>query len=64
VAGVPAEKFRAICSSIDKLDKEPWERVRIEMINEKGLQPAVADRIHDILKLSGAPAAAWPPCGL
>jgi hypothetical protein len=24
VAGVPAAKFRTICSAIDKLDKEPW----------------------------------------
>jgi hypothetical protein len=25
--GVPAQKFRPICSAIDKLDKEPWEAV-------------------------------------
>jgi hypothetical protein len=24
----PAQKFRPICSAIDKLDKEPWEAVR------------------------------------
>jgi hypothetical protein len=28
ICGCPAEKFRAICSAIDKLDKAPWEEVR------------------------------------
>ena len=29
---------------VDKLDKEPWECVRAEMIDEKGLDAAAADR--------------------
>lgn len=37
IAGVPPAKFRPICSAIDKLDKEPWEAVRAEMVKEKGL---------------------------
>lgn len=28
IAGVPPQRFRPICSAIDKLDKEPWEVVR------------------------------------
>ncbi|KAK9826491.1 hypothetical protein WJX81_005625 [Elliptochloris bilobata] len=43
--GVPPAKFRAICSAIDKLDKEPWAAVRAEMVDQKGLAPEVADRI-------------------
>ena len=35
--GVPKEKFHPICSAIDKLDKEPWETVRAEMVDQKGL---------------------------
>lgn len=31
------KKFKTICSSIDKLDKEPWENIAKELINEKGL---------------------------
>lgn len=38
IAGVPAAKFRPICSAIDKLDKEPWPEVRREMVEDKGLQ--------------------------
>ena len=34
--GVPKEKFHPICSAIDKLDKEPWEVVRAEMVDQKG----------------------------
>lgn len=32
LCGVPASKFRTICSAIDKLDKTPWEQVRREMV--------------------------------
>lgn len=35
--GVPKEKFHPICSAIDKLDKEPWDTVRAEMVDQKGL---------------------------
>ena len=42
LCGVPADKFRTICSAIDKLDKEPWEAVRREMVEEKGLDPEVS----------------------
>jgi len=43
--GVPADKFRAICSAVDKLDKEPWEKVREEMVFIKGLDAASADKL-------------------
>ena len=33
------------CSAIDKLDKEPWEEVRREMVEQKGLAPEAADAI-------------------
>lgn len=45
VCGVPATKFRSICSAIDKLDKEPWDAVESEMVNQKGLDKEVAARI-------------------
>jgi histidyl-tRNA synthetase len=38
---VPSQKFRAICSAIDKLDKETWEDVKDEMVSQKGLDPVV-----------------------
>lgn len=56
ICGVPSEKFRPICSAIDKLDKEPWEKVKDEMVNQKGLAPDVADRIGSyVTRDPGAP---------
>lgn len=49
VSGVPKDKFRTICSSIDKLDKTPWEDVKEEMLKEKGLGEEVADKINSYL---------------
>lgn len=34
ICGVPPEKFRTICSSIDKLDKQSFEQIRKEMVRE------------------------------
>jgi len=51
IAGVPNEKFRTICSAVDKLDKEPWSKVREEMVIEKGLQPQIADRLGSYVTL-------------
>lgn len=58
VAGVPADKFRPICSAIDKLDKEPWEAVKQEMVFEKGLPEEVADRLGAfVTRPAGEPLA-------
>ncbi|GAA5884661.1 hypothetical protein JCM6882_005338 [Rhodosporidiobolus microsporus] len=55
VCGVPADKIRTISSAVDKLDKMPWEDVRKEMTEEKGLEGEVADRIGEYVKLKGGP---------
>ncbi|OXU18315.1 hypothetical protein TSAR_016726 [Trichomalopsis sarcophagae] len=51
--GVPQEKFRSICSAVDKLDKSPWEEVKKEMVEEKGLDEKIADRIGTYVSKSG-----------
>uniref|UniRef100_A0A8C0WQ04 histidine--tRNA ligase n=1 Tax=Castor canadensis TaxID=51338 RepID=A0A8C0WQ04_CASCN len=53
VCGVPESKFRAICASMDKLDKMSWKDVRHEMVAKKGLAPEVADQIGDYVKCHG-----------
>jgi len=50
---VPSDKIRTISSAVDKLDKLPWADVKKEMTEEKGLDPAVADRIGEYVKLKG-----------
>ena len=34
ICGVPPEKFRTICSSIDKLDKQTFEQIKREMVRK------------------------------
>merc|ERR1719367_1446258 len=53
VCGVSTDMFRTICSSVDKLDKSPWAEVRAEMVDEKHLDPAAADRIGEFVRMSG-----------
>ncbi|KAL8794295.1 MAG: hypothetical protein Q9195_003121 [Heterodermia aff. obscurata] len=55
VCGVPADKIRSISSAVDKLDKLPWEEVRKEMVEEKGLSEEVADKIWDYVQNKGGP---------
>ena len=57
ICGVPAAKFRSICSAVDKLDKASWEEVRCEMVDEKGLDPAAADKIGTFVVHKGEPRA-------
>jgi histidyl-tRNA synthetase len=59
IAGVPPEKFRPICSAVDKLDKAEWEEVKAEMVDEKGLAPEVADRIGTFVLNKGEPREMW-----
>ncbi|RSH76581.1 Cytoplasmic and mitochondrial histidine tRNA synthetase [Apiotrichum porosum] len=53
LAGVPADKIRAISSAVDKLDKLPWADVKKEMTVEKGLDPVIADRIGEYVGIKG-----------
>ncbi|MCJ1286680.1 Cytoplasmic and mitochondrial histidine tRNA synthetase [Xylographa opegraphella] len=53
VCGVPDDKIRTISSAVDKLDKLPWEEVRQEMVEEKGLSENVADKIWDFVQKKG-----------
>ena len=59
LCGVPVEKFRPICSAVDKLDKMSWEEVKAEMVDEKGLAPEIADRIGTFVLHSGEPMLLW-----
>ncbi|KAJ3488778.1 hypothetical protein NLG97_g6131 [Lecanicillium saksenae] len=53
VSGVPSDKIRTVSSAVDKLDKEPWEMVRREMVDEKGITADVADRIGQYVRRRG-----------
>ena len=55
LAGCEKRKFKSICSSIDKLDKEPWEKVRLELINQKGLTEEMCAKLHTFVQFQGKP---------
>ncbi|KAF7713916.1 Histidine--tRNA ligase, mitochondrial [Penicillium ucsense] len=53
VCGVPEDKIRPISSAVDKLDKMSWADVRKEMVEQKGLDGAVADLIETYVMNKG-----------
>ena len=53
VCGVAPDMFRTICSSVDKLDKSPWEEVKKEMVEEKLLKEEIADKIGEFVQFNG-----------
>jgi len=59
ISGVPVEKFRPICSAVDKLDKLAWAEVKAEMVEEKGLSAEVADKIGSFVLFNGQPQELW-----
>lgn len=34
ICGVPSHKFRTVCSSIDKLDKQSFEQIKKELVGK------------------------------
>lgn len=52
--GVPNDKVRTISSAVDKLDKLPWDTVKKEMTEEKGLEPSIADKIGEYVRMKGS----------
>lgn len=51
-AGLPKDMLKTVCSSIDKLDKLPWQDVRSELI-AKGVVADVADAIGKAVEVYG-----------
>nr|GFA24586.1 histidine--tRNA ligase, cytoplasmic [Tanacetum cinerariifolium] len=55
ICGVPSNKFRTVCSSIDKLDRRMFEQIKRELIDEKGLDTETVEKIGSFVKLRGHP---------
>jgi histidyl-tRNA synthetase len=54
VAGLPADKIRTVSAEVDKLDKMDWSDVKKAMIEEKGVEEDVADRIGAFVQHHGS----------
>jgi histidyl-tRNA synthetase len=55
ICGIGNDKYKLVCSSIDKLDKEEWEQVRDELINVKGVTEEQADKLKNFVVLKDKP---------
>lgn len=54
ICGVPLEKFRTICSSIDKLDKQSFEQIKREMVRTPAETYAL-NLFHDLAVVAHLP---------
>lgn len=61
-AGVPAAKFRTICSSIDKLDKAEWVRAAAVYACDAGAGAVAVARVVLLLALYPHSALATVEC--
>lgn len=52
--GVPEDKIKTVCSSLDKLDKLTWLQVADEL-QSKGLNDQVIENLHQVTELHGDP---------
>lgn len=51
--GIPSDSFKTVCSSIDKLDKQPWCEIRKELIDDKGIESEAVDKLNWFMELKG-----------
>ena len=49
LAGCEQRKFKTICSSLDKLDKESWETVEAELMGQKGLTETMCQKLKELV---------------
>lgn len=55
LSGCDKTQFKSICSSVDKLDKEPWEKVEHELITAKGLTKEMTTKLWEFVKRKDSP---------
>lgn len=54
ISGVKSDKFRTVCSSVDKLDKEEWSFVKKELLS-KGINEEQCDALWEFVQLKDSP---------
>ncbi|CAD5220858.1 unnamed protein product [Bursaphelenchus okinawaensis] len=50
LSGISDKDFKTVCSSVDKLDKVPWEEVKNELINEKKIAAEAVDKLEQYVR--------------
>ena len=54
LSGIKDELYRAVCSSVDKLDKEEWATVKKELL-EKGITEEQSEKLWNFVQLKDKP---------
>ncbi|MCQ2820648.1 MAG: ATP phosphoribosyltransferase regulatory subunit, partial [archaeon] len=54
LAGIEEDKFKTVCSSIDKLDKEEWSEVKKELIS-KGISEECCGKLWEFVQMKDEP---------
>lgn len=53
--GIPKDKYKTVCSSIDKLDKEEWKVVKEELIQKK-ISEEQAEKLWSFAQMKDKPS--------
>ena len=54
LSGIKDDLYRAVCSSVDKLDKEEWETIKKELL-EKGITEEQSEKLWSFVQLKDKP---------
>ena len=54
LSDIGSDKFKTVCSSVDKLDKEPWGDVQDELL-KKGITKEQCTKLHSYVLLKDSP---------
>lgn len=53
LSGIKNQDFKTVCSSVDKLDKQPWHEIKEELVKEKHIDESAVNRLADFVNLRG-----------
>lgn len=53
VSGIEEDNFKTVCSSVDKLDKQPWEEIQEELIKTKNISEEAVISLEKFVRLRG-----------
>lgn len=53
VCEIPVDKFKTVCSSIDKMDKMSWEEIKKELVEVKQISEESVKKIYGYVQRSG-----------
>lgn len=55
LSGISEDKFKTVCSSIDKLDKEDWKEVKNELVTKKDISEDCCNKLWEFVQLKDDP---------